>query len=110
MDKHYDNLGVLEDFLEANGIKKDNVVRFNSIFTVTTKKGTRVEHSRQTTITFNSYNDEGIVSILDSGSDTADYPSVFKAKFSNFKLSEQSLMIDDMHRAIGKYSAIVTPE
>lgn len=113
MDKHLDNLSVLDDFVEINDLDKSKGwARFDALVTISTAKRQNVVEQCEVMINFEGYNNEGQISLLDTDKDPHAFPTVFKAKFNNFKLDGKSLLISDFHSSnpiIGNWEAIITP-
>lgn len=110
MSKHHSNLAVLQDYVEHNKLRDNHSnVHFNCGFKIKTAKNyENVDCTAR--ITFNEYDDEGIVSVI-CDLDPDFFPTVFKAKWNDMEFEDDILTINDTHRFnsdIGKYKAIIT--
>jgi hypothetical protein len=105
-DKHGDNIGVLKDFVEDNDLQnRFSIIRFYCVVSIVTVQNA-VTISCEAMITFDTFRDEGVLSLMESGLDPYLYPTNFKAKYDDFSIVKNRLVIYGNHTKnhnIGKY-------
>lgn len=105
---HTENISILKEFVSDNNLQNNHsIIHFNCEFKITTPKATQIEEC-EARITFDSYNNEGELTIHSDLPPTK-YPTIFKAKYNDFSIENDILVVRDTHPTIGKYEAEITP-
>jgi hypothetical protein len=108
-DKHNNNISILKEFVSTNQIKKYSVSFPCGVEIETAKNEVSIECKAR--ITFDEFDDNGILYLIKDNLDPYLYPTEFKAKFCNMDIEYGILLITDTHTRnpdIGEYKVTIT--